>query len=659
MEQFYGFDLGDAESAVARTRKDAPGEEPKILPVCDAPSFITAYARLSDGRLLIGESACYSADAVTRRVRFKSRFLSDPACVKDIRTFAAGVLAELIGSGNLVKENDNVVYIGCPAGWQKTDRERYRAIFEQTGYPPVRIVSESRAALISACLSRHLQIGYDILSKSVLVVDVGSSTTDFAFIESGREVELHTAGEVMLGGGITDEMLLRESVLASPDSAAIQKILDESEPWRSYCEFAARRLKEKYFSDEEYWASRSCSRNIEILPSADTKGSAAAGRKESAAGGRKESATAGHMLTIRMDRAMAKKLMEAPAPGLDGRSFQEAFCESLRLVREKIGKPELLFLTGGVSKLPAIRTWCQEAFPETTVITTAQPEFSVARGLAHSGRIDEDMKEFRREVDDLIETSTVERIVSARMEQLYNSIVDTLTDPILETAAMHVFDRWRSGEISRLSEIDEELRKEIEHYLRSEEAQKLLGTVVSSWLRPVAYELEEYTMPICVRHNVPYRALNLTSYLSLSDIDIRIDTKDIFGIEQITWLINTIITILVSLLCGGSGIALIAGGLKGILAGAILSLGVLLIGQEHMENTMMDLNIPKPLRRLITRNAFGGRLHRISTEVKANFYSNLENEKNEELTARLASEISAQIEECLKKMAQVVEIPLG
>ena len=122
---------------------------------------------------------------------------------------------------------------------------------------------------------------------------------------------------------------------------------------------------------------------------------------------------------------------------------------------------------------------------------------------------------------------------------------------------------------------------------------------------------------------------------------------------------NTIITILGSLLCGGSGIALIAGGLKGILAGAILSLGVLLIGQEHMENTMMDLNIPKPLRRLITRNAFGGRLHRISTEVKANFYSNLENEKNEELTARLASEISAQIEECLKKMAQVVEIPLG
>ena len=636
MERFYGFDLGDAESAVARTQREKVPQDPKILQVCDAQSFITAYARLVDGRLLIGESACYSADAAIRRVRFKSHFLTDPESAKDIRTFAAGVLAELIGSGELVKESENIFYVGCPAGWKQSDRERYRKIFEDTGYPPVRIVSESRAALISACLSRHLQVGYDILSKSVLVVDVGSSTTDFAFIESGREVELQTAGEVMLGGGITDEMLLRESVLASPDSAAIRKVFEENESWKNYCEFAARRLKEKYFSDEDYWASRSCSRTIEIPTSSRS-----------------------YSLTIRMDKNMAKKLMEAPAPGLSGRSFEEAFTDSLRQVKEKIGTPELLFLTGGVSKLPAIRSWCQEAFPGTVGVTTAQPEFSVAKGLSHSGRIDEDMREFRREVDELIETSTVERIVSSHMEDLYRSVVDTLTEPILENAAMNVFDRWRSGEISRLSEIDEELRSEIERYLRSEEAQKLLGTVVSSWLRPAAYELEEYTMPICVRHNVPYRALNLTSYLSLSDIDIKIDTKDIFAIEQITWLINTIITILVSLLCGGSGIALIAGGLKGILAGALLSLGVLLIGQEHLENRMMGINVPKPLRRLITRNAFQNRIRKVSSEVKSSFYASLEKDKNEELTARLCEEISAQIEECLKKMAQVVEIPLG
>ena len=53
MEQYYGFDLGDAESAIARLKHGDAGV-PEILPVRDAGSFITAYARLESGELLIG-----------------------------------------------------------------------------------------------------------------------------------------------------------------------------------------------------------------------------------------------------------------------------------------------------------------------------------------------------------------------------------------------------------------------------------------------------------------------------------------------------------------------------------------------------------------------------------------------------------------------------
>ena len=637
MERYYGFDLGDAESAVARLSKENMLKDPDVLPVCDAQSFITAFARRAQGDLLIGESACYAPDVLERKLRFKSRFLTDPESARDVRTFAAGVLSCLIRDGNLVQGEDSCFYVGCPAGWSKADRERYRRIFEDAGYPPARIISESRAALISACRSKHLQVAYDIMSKPVLVVDIGSSTTDFAFIESGREVELQTAGEVMLGGGIMDRMLLEESVKASSDRTAIEGIFEKSEAWKNYCEFAARRLKEKYFADEDYWASRSCSRSVEIL----YEGS--------------------HNLTIRMNRTIADRILYSPAPGLNGASFKEAFCESLAEIRSKIAdeSPELIFLTGGVSRLPAIGQWCQEAFPDSVIVTTPQPEFSVARGLAYCGKIDEDMRAFRKEVDDLIETSTVESIVESHMEDLYRRIVDALVDPIIETPVMNVFDRWRTGEISRLSEIDEELAKEIEHYLRGEDAQRLLVETMSSWLSPVAYELEEYTMPICVRHNVPYKALNLNSYLSLSDIDIKIDTKDMFALDQITWMINAIISVLVGLLCGGSGIALIAGGLEGIIVGAIISLSVLLIGQGHIENRMMDINLPKPLRKVVTRSSFENRMKKISPEVKASFFESLEKEKNTEITGRLTEEISEQIEQCLTRMAEVVEIPLG
>ena len=46
-------------------------------------------------------------------------------------------------------------------------------------------------------------------------------------------------------------------------------------------------------------------------------------------------------------------------------------------------------------------------------------------------------------------------------------------------------------------------------------------------------------------------------------------------------------------------------------------------------------------------------------EKQQTVYQKLEKEKNEEITARLVREISEQIEHCLTRMAEVVEIPLG
>ena len=674
MDRYYGFDLGDAESAVTYLKKNEQ-MEPKVVPVRESGSFITAYARLRTGELLIGEEACYTPDATERRLRFKSRFLTDPSSARDIRSFASGVLGELYMSGGLIKGEDCCFYIGCPAGWDRSQRERYREIFENAGFPPVRIISESRAALISACQSRHFQVGYDILSRPVLVVDMGSSTTDFAYISSGREVELQTAGEVALGGGIMDELLLDASVEASPDKDELRRVFEQNPPWRTYCEFAARRLKEKYFADEDYWRDKGCTQTVTVM-----------GKKRL-------------RLELRMNAELADRILEAPAPQLKNRSFHKVFAASLQEIRrslqekdrEAAGKaggntldkadksdrsdaadaaareaanglghmPELLFLTGGVSRMPALREWCREAFPEAIVITGAEPEYSVSRGLAYSGRIDEEIRAFRQEVRELVDSSVVERIVEEHVEDLFHRTVDTLVEPILRNAAIPVFERWRNGTIRRLSDIDSEMEREIDAWLHSPEAADLLVKPITSWLRPVAYRLEEYTMPICVRHNVPYRALSLTSYLSLAEIDVHVNARDVFAVEELTWMVNTIISILVGLLCGGSGIALISSGIAGIVAGTMLTLLLLFLGREKMESAVMNMDLPGVVRKLVPRGYFESRMEKISGEVKRTCFETMEKDKSEEVSRRMISEISSQIEECLMRMAEVVEIPLG
>ena len=637
MKRFYGFDLGDAESAVTRIIK-GEDDSPQVIPVQEAGSFITAYAMKRDGQLLIGEGACYDPDVLVRKLRFKSRFLTDGAAKNDIKSFAAGVLGELLLSGDLVRGDDQCFYVGCPAGWDKADREEYRSIFESAGYPPLKIVSESRAALVSACRSRHLQVGYDILSKPVLVVDIGSSTTDFAFIMSGKEVELKTGGEVALGGGIMDEILLDEAIDASPDPARLRRIFAENEAWRTYCEFAARRLKEKYYSDVEYWSREPLTQTISIrtqlIPS---------------------------RLKLAMNPEIADKLLNKKVGRLDGRSFRRVFTDSLKQVRENISdrQPELIFMTGGVSRIQELRQWCREVFPEAVVICGSEPEYSVAKGLAECGIIDEELKDFKAEVATLIESSVIEDIVEKHIAELYRSTVDSMVDPILEHVAIPVIDRWRDGSVERLEDIDAILEKDIDDYLHSDDGRELLARTVASWLKKVSYGLEEYTMPICVRHNVPFTALNLTSYLSLSDIDIHVEAKDLFAIEEITWLIDAIVSVVVGLLCGGGGLALIASGIQGILIGFVISALVLALGREQMQGAFLKMNVPKPMRRLMPKSYLRSRADRISGEVKESLYAKLEQEKSEDITQKLVEDISSQIEMYLTKMAEVVEIPIG
>ena len=54
--------------------------------------------------------------------------------------------------------------------------------------------------------------------------------------------------------------------------------------------------------------------------------------------------------------------------------------------------------------------------PEAVIIAGKEPEFSVSRGLAWSGRIDAELREFREEVNTLTESSTVEKIVEQFLE---------------------------------------------------------------------------------------------------------------------------------------------------------------------------------------------------------------------------------------------------
>ena len=125
------------------------------------------------------------------------------------------------------------------------------------------------------------------------------------------------------------------------------------------------------------------------------------------------------------------------------------------------------------------------------------------------------------------------------------------------------------------------------------------------------------------------------------------------------WLIDGTISILIGMLCGGAGTAVISSGPNGIVAGALLSMLVLALGKDQMQTAVLNAKIPKVVRKLIPRSYMHARMGTVSKQVKGQMLQMLENEKNDEITDRLVRELSQQIEACLVHMAEVVEIPLG
>ena len=701
--QYWGFDLGDGESAVARTFAES-GEFPEIIEVDGKRVTITVWAVMKSGEVRIGESAARSAaTAVRSAARFKRRFLdtqSDSAAL--IRDFSARVFESLRSSGALTGgEKGNIVYIGCPAGWDKEAKERYRKIFETLGFPSPHVVSESRAVMVGAIQSNSVQDYVDLRTRSVLVIDIGSSTTDFAYINKGREMEIRTGGEVSLGGGIMDEILLRTCVERSPNAEDLKRIFRESESWMVECELRARKLKEKYYTlPPEKRIPDECSETILVTYEEPM------------------------ILDLTMDEEMSRQLTDLPCPELEGKSFREVFCAGLKQVRESIGDelPELLFLTGGVSRMDSIRDWCREIFPEAVVYLDQEPEFSVARGLAWCGKIDDELSHFRTDVDELIASNKVEHIVARHLPDLYKAALDNLLDPLLENTVKPVLLDWQSGKIRRLKDMEEILQEKIRVYLYSEDAMKCLYQPVSDWLFLISDELEEYTSEICKRYHVPERSLGISSGLSASDLHVleKIDARDILSGDSLTWttvFVDSVISILIAMLCGGSGVVLISEGPIGMMIGFILSFLVLIVshtmGKKAIDEKLINADLPISIRKMTLSNILPRiempragigdalkstrlgklitgsksseeeknnsfhllprirmpasnqisehRMQAIRNRVMANYERMLDNPESPEMAAlneNMSRDISSQIEKRLKELAEQVEIPL-
>ena len=628
--RYIGFDVGDGESAIAAFEQGS-GIEPVILPVGGSRSFLSAVGMLN-GEIVVGERAYTDALADGLSVRFKSRFTYDPARNEDIVRFVRGTVRDLQENGLLHPEDAFVV--GCPAGWNATARARYRELLMRAGLREPQVISESRAAFLYAKYAKTVALDIDVLSKTALVIDIGSSTLDFAYIVGGRETGVGTFGDIALGGGILDEELLRLCVEQSRERDAIRRVFQESRSWYSYCEIEARRLKEEYYTRLLDDPSTSVKKVVRICYDGVQK------------------------LTLKLDGDLARRA--------DGK------------VAERAAGPQLY--PGGAGRAgprrppDCRRSALSGAFDRRrvpdAVFPPALPGGLPGRGgglLPGAGIFHCQGLELRR----------VDRLQPAGVPQghrkgdhrgtgrLHGPQGHAPADPACDGGAGGSVDRG-----SRRARGDGLAEGPYRHNGRNGRPAQAAGhggaglphgsgradPGPAHWLDEVGTQLQALVDPICDRYEVPRKemALNLTA-VSSGPEKLPLDAKGLTGMNLIGALMTVIVSVLLGLLCGGSGVALIAAGPLGFLAGALLGTAVSLFGMDAISGAMMKANLPLLLRK---RNLVK---HLRSDSTRKKLRDALEKELSAPDSAfqqQVVTGFSRSFKTYLNGIAQAAEIPI-
>lgn len=626
--RYIGFDLGDGESAVAAYEQGS-GIEPVILPVAGARSLLSAVGLLN-GEIVVGERAYTDALADRLSVRFKSRFSTDPASHDDLALFARGVLADLYQSGSAGP--DDCFVVGCPAGWSAASRARYRELLQSAGVPLPQVISESRAAFLYAKYARTVALDVDVINQCALVVDIGSSTLDFAYIVDGRETGVGTFGENNLGGGLLDAALLRRAVERSPQRDLLRRVLAHSRSWHSYLEIQARRVKEEYFSRLHDEPAPVVRRQVRVCYDGVQR------------------------LTLTLDPQEAETLMQEPLEELDGRSFvsalKEALAQAARLTSDE--PPRLVLITGGASRMPLFRELCQEAFEAAVVVSCPEPEFSIAKGLAYAGWIDENLRAFRAAVREEITDARVGGVARRALNQLLPGVADALAGLLMEEAVAPLTQAWKRGAIGTLGELNDRLAQRMRQVLASPLAERVLAPVIAEWLKGMDEELQELVNPICDRYDVPRREMKLNLAAGASAL-----TPSVQGVVSLSPLgaaLGAMVSVVTAVLCGGGGVALIAAGPVGMLAGLVLGAVASALGWGPVNAALMRMHVPLLLRHGLLEKRLTG--DAVRARIREALRRELQGE-NGPFQTQLVEGFSKAFRAYVYGVAQAAEIPIG
>ncbi|MEH1866283.1 MAG: Hsp70 family protein [Nostoc sp.] len=523
-----GFDLGHGETAVAKAIVESI-DPPQMLEINNKKNQITALGWHPKLGYLVGEQALIQAGVTQLTISFKQKPNNDPKYRETISTFVATYYRLLKESKQLEGGEGSYFYIGCPSGWSVSDRTEYQKLLQEAGIPQLNVVPESRAAFMQAKEAGKLE--YDKLVASVLIVDIGSSTTDFTLVKSLEEIPIDF-GSNTLGASLIDKAIFARTLANHEQKALLEKVFKEYPHHQARCELACRKAKEDYFSNEQLYSD----------PESFARGF--------------ESINEQIYFIPQVNKLMMEEILNQPLPELENHSWVRSFSDSLTEAKEKLEKlgivPKLLLMTGGASRMKFTHLLCQQMFPEpeTLLRPDPEPERCIALGLARVGRWDLRAAAFKEEVNKLFTSNQLKDLIKRHIPELIESLTKPLTDGLIINAVKPALKDWQKNKIRTLADLETSLISRAEQWLKSdasgnvsdERAVQIINHQCAFWFsNKIQPDLAAQTDPICRKFQIPRSSLRFEDSIDPNFVNPELRIGDAILAETVGFIVNVVI----------------------------------------------------------------------------------------------------------------------
>lgn len=574
--EIIGFDLGHGETAVAKANVDSI-ETPEMLEINHKKIQVTAIGWHPELGTLVGEQALIQAGVTQLQIGFKQK-PNNPHSRKTISDFLS-TYYHILKANKQIETGGKTshFYVGCPSGWQVNEREEYRRLLKETGIELLSVIPESRAAFMQAKEAGKLD--YNELKSAVLIVDIGSSTTDFTLVKSLSEVPLDF-GRNALGASLIDRAIFTQTLAEHERQALLEQVFETYSHHKFRCELQCRKAKEDYFTNEQLYSDpQSFARGFECI-------------------------NPQLYFIPQVNRLSMEKILNQPLLELENKSWIQAFREAVSEAKQQLEDqgivPKVLLMTGGASRMQFTRQICEEIFPEpeTQVRLDPEPERCIALGLARVGRWELRAAAFNEEIDRLCDSQKLKALIEQQIPELIGLLTEPLSRGLLENAVKLSLKDWQSNKVRTLADLEDSIERRAREWLKSDRAQQLINTKCVTWFNnKLQPNLAAETDPICQKFQISKSSLRFEEGIDPAGVNPDLPISNDILATTVSFLINLVIasgtigSIIALLLTGHLVVPIVL-----VYGAAFLGEGVRL-NRENIEDAIKkNLDVPSWIR---------------------------------------------------------------